>query len=367
MSDERDRTSSGPDDQLASHAGAAVAPPFPSVPEILAAIRAGYGFEATALEEIDSGADAAARAWRVAVADGPALFLKLRHGVRPAAILLPRHLTRLGMPEPVAALSTSSGAGWLDIGGWTAVVMPLIEGPSALEAGLDLDGWRDLGRFAARLHAARLPGELAAVLGVERFGPEATVAAHAVDALIDRLDPAVLDAHSLAVRDGWLAWRPEIRRLIALSEALTASILARDATDLPTRLVPCHADLHAGNILLEAGRRIRIVDWDESVLAPPERDLMFVRGSVVAGRVTDEQADAFEAGYGRFAVDRELLAHYRVDWAVQDVTSFAWEVLVRPDRMPSTRPLARRRFLGQFDPGGQVEAAFEIAGDLTLS
>jgi spectinomycin phosphotransferase len=109
------------------------------------------------------------------------------------------------------------------------------------------------------------------------------------------------------------------------------------------------------------------VDWDESLLAPRERDLMFVRGSVVAGRVTDEEADAFEGGYGPYAIDGELLAHYRVDWAVQDVAGYAWEVLIRPDRNPPTRPRARRRFEGQFDAGGQVDGAFEIAADFGLA
>ena len=94
---------------------------------------------------------------------------------------------------------------------------------------------------------------------------------------------------------------------------------------------------------------------------------MFIRGSVVAGRVTDEQADAFDAGYGPYRIDRELLAHYRVDWAVQDVSGFAWEVLYRPDRDPPTRPRARGRFEAQFAAGGQVDGAFDVAAELGLA
>ena len=271
------------------------------------------------------------------------------------------------MPEPVAALATISGAGWLfDIGGSIAVVMPLLEAPTALQAGLDLVGWQDLGPFAARLHHVTMPAELLATLGTERFGSEATNLARTIDARMDGLDPARLDAESRAVRTGWLARRSTIRRLVRASEALAASIRERDEATLAASMVACHADLHAGNVLVEPSGRIRIVDWDEIILAPPERDLMFVRGSVVAGRVSDEQADAFETGYGPDPIDRELLAHYRIDWAVQDVAGFAWEVLVRPDRIPPTRPRARRRFEGQFDAGGQVEGALEIAAEFGL-
>jgi spectinomycin phosphotransferase len=341
-------------------------PPFPSVSALKRALRLAYDLDAATIDEIEAGADAAARAWRVTTTDGRRLFLKLRAGVRPAAILLPRHLQAVGMPEPVAAMTTVSGAGWVDVAGWTAVVMPLIEGPTALEAGLDLAGWRDLGRFAAQLHGVALTPEVQAALGVERFGGESTNHARTIDARIDGLDPAELDAESRAVRAGWLARRSIIRQLIRLSEALTTSIRERDDPTLWTTMVPCHADLHAGNVLLAPEGGIRIVDWDESLLAPPERDLMFVRGSVVAGRVTDEQADAFESGYGPHATDRELLAHYRVDWAVQDVSDYAWQVLFRADRTPPTRPRARRRFEGQFDAGGQVEGALEIAAEFRL-
>ena len=340
-------------------------PPFPSVSRLARALRLRYRLDAATIDEIEAGADAAARAWRVTTTDQRRFFVKLRSGVRPAAILLPRQLQALGMPEPVTALTTVSGAGWLDVGGWTAVVMPLVDGPTALEAGLDLAGWRDLGRFAARLHGVTLPPDVLAALGVERFGTEATNHARTIDARIDSLDPVGLDDESRAVRTGWLARRSTIRELIGLSEALAASIRGRDEAALAASMVPCHADLHAGNVLLDPGGRIRVVDWDESILAPRERDLMFVRGSVVAGRVTDEEADTFESGYGPYAIDRELLAHYRVDWAVQDVSGYAWEVLFRADRVPPTRPRARRRFEGQFDARGQVEGALEIAREFS--
>jgi spectinomycin phosphotransferase len=342
-------------------------PPFPSLSALADGLRSGYGVDAAEMEEIEAGADAAARAWRVVSADRRRLFLKVRLGGRPAAILLPRLLRDLGMDEPIAALTTLSGAGWLDIHGWTAVVMPLVDGPTALEAGLDLAGWRQLGCFAARLHATTVPPDLRAALGVDRFGREATNHAWTIDTRIEALDPAGLDIESTVVREGWLSRRALIRRLIQLSETLAARIRSRDQAAITRSLVPCHADLHAGNILLDAEGRIRIVDWDESILAPRERDLMFVRGSVVAGRVADEEADAFEAGYGAVRIDRELLAHYRVDWAVQDVSGYAWEVLYRPDRDPPTRPRARQRFMGQFDPGGQVEGAFEIAAEIGLA
>ena len=261
-------------------------------------------------------------------------------------------------------MSTIDGSATIDVDGWAAVVMPLVEGPTALEVGLGLDGWRRLGAFAARLHGATPSPELRDALGVERFGRDTIAQAREIDATIGRLGPVDLDAESTAVRNGWLARRPVIQRLIEISEGLVARVEHRDRADLVASFVPCHADLHAGNVLLQRDGAIRVVDWDECLLAPRERDLMFVRGSVVAGRVDDAEADAFEAGYGPYVVDRELLAHYRVAWAVQDVAGFAWEVLFQPERTPPTRPLARSRFETQFVPGDEVDSAFAIAEEV---
>jgi spectinomycin phosphotransferase len=37
---------------------------------------------------------------------------------------------------------------------------------------------------------------------------------------------------------------------------------------------------HAGNVVVGADNELTIVDWDEPILAPKERDLMFIGGGV---------------------------------------------------------------------------------------
>jgi spectinomycin phosphotransferase len=110
---------------------------------------------------------------------------------------------------------------------------------------------------------------------------------------------------------------------------------------------------------------IAVIDWDEVMLAPPERDMMFVRGSAIAGVVTDHQATAFEAGYGRGDPDRLLIAWYRVDWAVQDLADFGRRVLLDAEAGDATRAYALELFEAVFEPGG--EAATAIAADEALA
>ena len=335
----------------------------PGEASLRAALRSGYGFTVDRLEIELAGADARAWTWRATTAEGRALFVKLRRAVRPAAVLIPRHLRSIGFEEVVAALPTVDDAAWLEIEGWTVVVTELIDGLPVNRAGLDADGWRRLGDFAARLHAVALPAELAALVRVEDFRSPMTDRARAVDAQVDRLAEGVLDEHSVAVRRRWIAERPTIRRIVALSDGIGARIRARPEPERGP-FVLCHADFHGANVLVDRGGGLHVIDWDELVLAPPERDLMFVRGSVVAGPVSDAEADAFEEGYGRSAVDLERLAWYRIDWAVQDVTGYAEEVLFEPDRDPPSRPRARRIFEGLFGPADEVAGALAIADEL---
>ena len=65
-----------------------------------------------------------------------------------------------------------------------------------------------------------------------------------------------------------------------------ADRMGRELAAEPFPRVLCHTDLHTWNVLVDAGRRLWIVDWDEAVLAPPGRDLMFVVGGGIgpAGR-----------------------------------------------------------------------------------
>jgi spectinomycin phosphotransferase len=338
----------------------------PDEATLRAALGDGYGLPIDRLEVELAGADALAWAWRATTRSGAALFVKLRPDVRPAAVLVPRHLHSIGLSEVVAALPTVGGEARLEVDGWTAVVTELVEGSAVAEAGLDPDGWRRLGAFSARLHAVVLPDELTALLRVEDFRSPATDRARALDGRLDSSGEAGLDEHSLAVRRRWIAERPTIARIVALSDEIGERIRARPDPERGP-FVLCHADFHGGNVLIDRGGGLHVIDWDEVVLAPPERDLMFVRGSVVAGPVGDAEADAFEAGYGPLTVDLERLAWYRIDWAVQDVTGWAEEVLFQPDRDPPSRPRARRIFDGLFGPGSEVAGALAIAAELGMA
>jgi len=122
--------------------------------------------------------------------------------------------------------------------------------------------------------------------------------------------------------------------------------------------VLCHADLHAGNVLVGPGASVFLIDWDEMVLAPRERDLMFI-GAGIGGRWGREQPPGFGEGYGPVAVDPLRVAYYRHWRILQDLQEFH-DLLLEPGataRPPAQRRQALRYRAGQFAPGNVADCA----------
>jgi spectinomycin phosphotransferase len=103
-----------------------------------------------------------------------------------------------------------------------------------------------------------------------------------------------------------------------------------------------------------------VVDWDEALLAPRERDLMFVDGGVGG---LENDGPAFFAGYGDVEIDPVVMAYYRFDWVVQELASFGDRVLT-PGVGEATRAEAVDLLVSLFEPGNVVEAAHRAEGDL---
>jgi spectinomycin phosphotransferase len=92
------------------------------------------------------------------------------------------------------------------------------------------------------------------------------------------------------------------------------------------------------------------------MLAPRERDLMFVIGSPIGLAPGERELGLFEVGYGTLDVDPEALAYYHVDWAIQDIAGYGQQVLI-DDISAESRAYSLRIFLGTFEPGGEFEVA----------
>src|SRR5215216_7511990 len=115
----------------------------------------------------------------------------------------------------------------------------------------------------------------------------------------------------------------------------------------------CHSDLHAGNVLVGADDQLAIVDWDERILAPKERDLMFIAGGVGGIWNTDQKTRWFYHGYGQTAIDLLALCYYRYERIVVDIAERAEQIFGMQGSVEERQK--RLRLKEQFPPNNVVD------------
>jgi spectinomycin phosphotransferase len=335
-------------------------PPDLSDDSILAAVRTHYGIPVTGLTFLPIGKDYAAWAYRARTADGDAFFLKVREGpARPAALAVPRYLRDRGLTEVVAPVPTRSRALSVTVEDYTLILYPFVDGVMARDRGMDQRHWVTLGAVLRQVHATPHAPDLVRLLRHESFVPAGRDAVQRLEAHL--ADHTPVDPIERELAAFWHARHTEIRSLVERAETLGQRLRA---TNPP--LVLCHADIHTWNILIDTQNQLWIVDWDETMLAPKERDLMFVVGGIAAGLVRPHEEAWFRTGYGETTVDPLAVAYYRYNWAVEEIGSFGEQVFLTPDTGEATRRDAADLFISVFAPGNIVALAYEASRSIPL-
>ena len=156
----------------------------------------------------------------------------------------------------------------------------------------------------------------------------------------------------------WLAFlkskRNEILDLVERAERYAQAL-----QENPPTQVLCHSDLHAGNILIDGNDALYIVDWDDPIYAPKERDLMFPGGGQgFRGHTAREEEALFYQGYGPARIDQAALAYYRYERIIQDIAAFCDQIF-SSDNRGEDREQAFNYLASNFLPGGTIEIAYQ--------
>jgi spectinomycin phosphotransferase len=148
----------------------------------------------------------------------------------------------------------------------------------------------------------------------------------------------------------WMTKRDEIYSIVERAEQLAQALQKRAVEP-----VVCHSDLHGRNVLIGANDELAIVDWDEPILAPKERDLMFIGGGVGGIWNNDREATWFYQGYGQTAIDLVALSYYRYERIVADIAACSEQIFAMQGSVEDRQK--RLRLSEQFLPNNVVEIA----------
>jgi spectinomycin phosphotransferase len=205
------------------------------------------------------------------------------------------------------------------------------------------------GAALKRIHTAKIPLELRRVIPQETFSPQWR---ERVKEFQRQVENTIFDEPTAAKLAKFIrSRRSEINRLIKRTEELASELQSQ-----PHELVLCHTDIHGANVLITNNDQLYIVDWDAPLLAPKERDLMFVGGGIDNLWKSKRDESVFYEGYGKVNIDLTVMAYHRYERVIEDLAAYG-EQLLLTDEGGADREQAYRRFTTNFEPGQTIEIA----------
>ncbi|MCP5504216.1 MAG: phosphotransferase [Chlamydiales bacterium] len=311
-----------------------------------------YGIEAASVTFLPIGADINASMYKVQTFDQTPYFIKIKLGhSHDISVKIIELLQRAGIQQIIPPIKTIDGKATQPLDNFTLIVYPFVDGQNGFNQNLTKCQWIKLGNALKQIHQLEIPTSIQKQIRHETYSAKWREAVRSIYSHI-KADP-IGDEISLKLHSFIKKNMPDIRRLVDRAEKLGEKL---QSSSLP--FVLCHSDIHGGNVLLNNDSYIYIVDWDEPIMAPKEKDLMFIGGGV--GNVWNNPLEKklFFKGYGKTEVDTTALAYYRHERIVEDFAIYSHELLLKTtggkDRLEMYK-----HFVAMFEPQGVVDIAYK--------
>lgn len=309
-----------------------------------------YGITLSSLTSIPLGADVDACVYKAQGSDGVLYFVKVKRGYHNnIGVKIQLLLHNAGIKNIIAPLQTNNKEVTCYFEGFTFIVYPFIEGENGFSRPLSDDQWIRFGKFLRQIHDVRLPDFIKDEL-VQSYSSKWRDRVRSIYTHIDS-ESKLSDDIAFNMTKFMKEKRSLINSLVDHAEQLAEKI-----KEPSPYLVLCHSDIHAGNLLI-TNDNFYIVDWDTPVIAPKERDLMFIGGGV--GNVWNNQheVDLFYRGYGDVEINKDLLAHYRYERILEDIVVYCEQLLLIANN--EHRDKMYTEFMNMFKVNGVVDIALK--------
>lgn len=318
--------------------------------EIIVSLKMHFGIESTSIELLSIGADIHSLIYKVISSSGLSYFVKLKHDRRfQDSLAILEILLNAGIQQIIQPIKTVDGVLAQKLGEFVLIVYPFIEGQDGFSRDLTNEQWNSLGKTLRKIHDLTLPISIQKSIRYETYSPKWREQVRQLYKYID--DKPSTDEVGQKLLAFMKEKRAVIEQLVSEAEKLSHKLQEQN-----TEFVLCHSDIHAGNVLISDAGALYIVDWDEPIMAPKERDLMFIGAGVAnVWNKPDEEA-LFYQGYGATNVDMTILAYYRNERIVEDIAVYG-EALLLSKEGGKERETMFKHFMGMFESRGVVDVA----------
>ncbi len=321
--------------------------------EIITCLKNTYDLDVATISFLPLGADLNTAVYRVTTTNQTNYFLKLRKGpFCEASVSVPKYLADSGLQQIIPPVSTTLEKLSTNLGSFQLILYPYIDGYNGLEAQLSDDHWVQFGAAIKKLHNTHIPETITKDLPREKFSSKWR---ETVKAFLCQIQNEVFEEPITVKAAEFLkSKRVEILKMIEHTEELAFTLQAQE---LPYIL--CHADIHGWNLLINKENNLYIVDWDTLIVAPKERDLMFIGAGIWnSGRSPIEEESLFYKGYGLTEINNSAICYYRFERIIQDIGEYC-EHIFQSENDGNDRMQSLDYLLSSFLSGSTIERAYQ--------
>lgn len=294
-------------------------------------------YNVTELELLPLGADMNASVYKAWAKNNKCYFVKVkRHYDAHISHTIAQILHDAGIEQIILPIEKPQ-----KIDDFTIIVYPFIEGEDGFRRDLTSHQWFLLGKALRRIHEIKLP----ILIRRETYSDKWRIA---VKEILNEIDSVKSNEIINSIKEN----REIINKVVLRAEELSVKVKNQTSD-----LVLCHSDIHGGNVLIDRNNGIYIVDWDDPILAPKERDLMFIGGGVGNLWNKPSETEFFYKGYGEAQINWALLAYYRYERIIEDIALYYIEI--QEAESPTERQKIYQYFTDMFHPNGVIDIAFK--------
>ena len=320
--------------------------------KIIACLHESYGLGVAEISFLPLGADFNTAVYRVTTTDKIDYFLKLRSGdFCEPSVLVPHHLKQIGLQNIIPPIATKTDECWTNLDAFKVALYPYIDGRNAVDSQISEQQWQQFGDAVKKLHSADIPESIISNVPKEIFSLKCC---QTVRLFLERIENEVFDETAAIKLAALLKSKNDIiLDLIKRTEELGAKLQNQSLQH-----VLCHADMHGWNLLIDQDNHLYLIDWDTLVLAPKERDLMFIGAGIWDSDYTPtEEESLFYKGYGQVDINQDALCYYRFSRILQDIAEYC-EYIFLSDEGGDDRMQVLEYLKPNFMPNGTIERAY---------
>ncbi|MGV8948771.1 MAG: phosphotransferase family protein [Candidatus Paracaedibacter sp.] len=328
---------------------------------IMNCLNADYGIEVASLTFLPLGADGHASLYKAEAHDQSSYFVKLKHDHQDdIGPMITAFLHDAGLQHVIPIIRTPHGQLTSRSDDFSLVVFPFIDGQDGFSRDLTQKQWYLLGKVMRQVHDMNVPASIQGMIRQESFSPKCWQAVRKLYPYMESGSGGDKggDETSLKLLAFIKKHKASIHRLVDRAEQLSQKI-----QNQAHEFVLCHSNIHGGNVLIDKNEAIYIVDWDGPIMAPKERDLMFMGGGVANVWNKPHEEELFYKGYGMTEINWEILSYYRHERIVEDIAIYGQQLLLTTEG-GHDRIEMYQQFAKQFDPQGVVNIAFKTDENL---